>query len=274
MARRLGREAAPALDLAGYFRRRFRRIYPPHLLVIFLSWATAALVLLPQGFAPLVSKPTPGQFWAHLGLIHTFLPCATYSINVVLWSIALEAHFYLLYPLLLWVRRRVRMEAICLALFALMIGLRLVDHFLPPSLAGVLTYNFLGRWWEWVVGAVVAERLVRGPHVWMRWPWALALATGSAVAVTLMTKLPHGIVLAAVAGPWLYGAVVFGCARMAGPVRRGLAPALEWIGFRSYSLYLTHPIALTLVAVVVQGPAWVQTVAAVLTAHVAAWLYS
>ena len=220
-----------------------------------------------------MSKPTPTQFWAHLGLVHTFVPGATYSINVVLWSIALEAHFYLLYPLLLWARRRVRMEVICLALFALMIGLRLVDHFLPPTLAGVLTYNFLGRWWEWVVGAVVAERLVRGPHVWMRWPWALALATGSAVAVTLMTKLPHGIVLAAVAGPWLYGAVVFGCARMASPVRRGLAPALEWIGFRSYSLYLTHPIALTLVAVVVEGPAWVQIVAAVLTAHVAAWLY-
>jgi peptidoglycan/LPS O-acetylase OafA/YrhL len=273
IARRLGREAAPALDLREYFRRRFRRIYPPHLLVIFLSWATAAFIVLPHGFEPLVSKPTPTQFFAHIGLIHTFVPGATYSINVVLWSIALEAHFYLLYPLLLWVRRRVRIETICVVLFALMIGVRLIGRMLPPTLAGILIYNFLGRWWEWVLGAVVAERLVRGSRVRMRWPWAFALAIGSAVVVTLATKLRHGVVVAAVIGPWLYGMVVFGFALMAGPGRRGLVRALEWIGIRSYSLYLTHPIALTLVASFVGGSAWAQTAAAILTAHLAAWLY-
>jgi peptidoglycan/LPS O-acetylase OafA/YrhL len=274
IARRLVHEAAPSLDLREYFRRRFWRIYPPHLLIIFLSWATAILVVLPHDFDPLVTTPTSTQFWAHIGLVHTFVPGASYSINVVLWSIALEAHFYLLYPLLLWLRRRVRMEAICLALFALMLGLQLLDRVLPPSLSGLLTYSFLGRWWEWVVGAIVAERLVRGHRLRIRWPLALALAIGSEVVVTIATNnLPHGVVVAAVTGPWLYGVVVFGCALMAVPDRPGLVRALEWIGIRSYSLYLAHPIALTLVAFFVAGSGWVQTAAAIVAAHLAGWIY-
>jgi peptidoglycan/LPS O-acetylase OafA/YrhL len=274
MARRLARETAPALDTREYFRRRFRRIYPPHLLVIFLSWATAAFVALPPGFEPNLSVPTPAQFWAHLAMVHTFVPGATYSVSNVLWTIALEAHFYLLYPLLLRMRAKVRLEMICVALFGLMIGLRLLDHVLPPSLSGVLTCNFLGRWWEWVLGAVIAERLVRVSREATRWPWALGLAAGSLVMVTILTKLPHGIAVAGVVGPWIYGPVVFVSALMA-PTRNQVVRYVEWVGVRSYSLYLTHPIALTLVAHVIgrNGGAWTQTTVALLAAYTAAWSY-
>jgi peptidoglycan/LPS O-acetylase OafA/YrhL len=279
VARRLARGLAPAIDNASYFRRRFRRIYPPHLLVIFLSWATAAVVVtMPpwyQSADHYVSVPTPGQLLAHLFMLHTFVPGARFSICNVLWTIALEAHFYLLYPLLLRVRRRYRMETICAGLFAVMVALRLLDKVLPPSLAGVMTGNFLGRWWEWVLGAVIAERLVRTRQGQTSRSLAIGLTLASAVVACAVAKLPHGILMLYVCCPFLYGAVVFVMARMRPPSRWGLDGCLGWVGVRSYSLYLTHPISLTLVAWLTASgwPAWSTVALALATVYSVGWIY-
>ena len=277
-ARRLARGLEPAIDNASYFRRRFRRIYPPHLLIIFLSWATAAVVTMPswyQNADHYVSVPTPGQFFAHLFMLHTFVPGARTSICNVLWTIALEAHFYLLYPLLLRMRRRHRMETICAGLFAVMVALRLLDKVLPPSLAGVMTGNFPGRWWEWVLGAVIAEHLVRARQGETSRLLAIGLTLASAVVACAAAKLPHGILIMYVCCPFSYGAVVYVMARMRPPSRWGLDRGLEWVGIRSYSLYLTHPIALTLVAWLTASgwPAWGKVALALAAAYSIGWVY-
>jgi peptidoglycan/LPS O-acetylase OafA/YrhL len=278
IARRLARGIEPAIDKESYFRRRFRRIYPPHLLVIFLSWATAAVATMPswyQNADHYVSVPTPGQFFAHLFMLHTFVPGARNSICNVLWTIALEAHFYLLYPLLLRMRRRFRMETLCAGLFAVMVALRLLDKLLPPALAGVMTANFLGRWWEWVLGAVVAERLVRTRQGETSRLLAIGLTLASAIGACAVTKLPHGILIFYVCCPLSYGVVVFLMARMRPPARWGLERGLEWIGVRSYSLYLTHPMALTLVAWLTTSawPAWGKVALALAAAYSVGWVY-
>ncbi len=54
----------------------------------------------------LLSVPTPGQFVAHVFMVHTFVRDAFFSINGVLWTIAVETHFYLLYPIFLVFQRR------------------------------------------------------------------------------------------------------------------------------------------------------------------------
>lgn len=277
-ARRLARGFEPAIDNRSYLRRRFRRIYPPHLLVIFLSWATAALATMPpwyQDATPYVSVPTPGQFFAHLFMLHTFVPGARNSICNVLWTIAIEAHFYLLYPLLLRLRRRYRMETICAGLFAVMVASRLLDKVLPPSLAGVMTGNFPGRWWEWVLGAVIAERLVCSRRGEAPRLLAIGLTLASVVVACVVAKLPHGILILYVCCPFLYGAVVFEMARMRPPSRWGPDRGLEWVGIRSYSLYLTHPMTLTLVAWLTASgwPPWGQVALALAAAYSVGWVY-
>jgi peptidoglycan/LPS O-acetylase OafA/YrhL len=247
VARALAAGEPVHLDVGAYFKRRLRRIYPPHAIVIGLSWLVAARTVLPPGFEHYLSVPTAGQFWAHVFLVHTFVPGAIYSINSVLWTIAIESHFYLVYPLLLRLRRRLRMETLLGGLFLLMLALRALDLVLPPALKGVLTSNFPGLLWQWVLGAVIAERLARRPPAPLRPSIVVVVAALSAVVTCVVAGAPHGILLLALFGPLTYGVVVF----MASAMRfssRGLAmPALEWIGVRSYSLYLTHPIALTLV---------------------------
>jgi len=276
VARALARGEGPRLALGPYFKRRLRRIYPPHLLVIFLSWLAAAWVALPEGFAHYLSVPTTGQFWAHIFMVHTFVPGALYSINSVLWTIAIESHFYLVYPLVLLARRRIGMEAITAALFALMVGLRLADHVLPPGVRGLLTSNFPGRLWEWTLGAAVAERLARAAYVPARRWLGLGLALVSAVVAAVLVGLPHGILLRDVAGPVGYALVVLVLARTEARRTSPLDRTLVAVGFRSYSLYLVHPIALTLAAAVmlprVTAPL-LQVAGALAAAYGLSWLY-
>jgi len=271
VARELAAGAPVQLDVGAYFKRRVRRIYPPHAIVIGLSWLVAARTVLPPGFSGYLSVPTAGQFWAHVFLVHTFVPGAVYSINSVLWTIAIESHFYLVYPLLLRLRRRVGMETILGGLFVLMLTLQAADLFLPPGLKGVLTWNFPGLLWQWVLGAVIAERLARRPPAPLRPAVVLVVATLSAVTTCAAARLPHGILLLSVIGPATYAVVVFVASSMRFSGGRALR-ALEGIGVRSYSLYLTHPIALTL-SVVLLGP-WFGQQSALLAgiAFVAAYL--
>jgi peptidoglycan/LPS O-acetylase OafA/YrhL len=252
-ARALAANETPQLDVGAYFKRRLRRIYPPHAVVIVLSWLVAARAILPAGFEPYLSVPTIGQFWAHVFLVHTFVPGALYSINGVLWTIAIESHFYLVYPLLLRLRQRFSMEALLGGLFLLMLALRGLDTVLPIGLRGVLSSNFPGLLWQWVLGAVIAERLARRPPAPVRPAVAIGVAALSAVAICLVGPLPHGVLVLGVLGPLAYGVVVFTASSMQ-PIRgRGGLHLLESIGVRSYSLYLTHPIALTLAVVLLRS---------------------
>ena len=272
VARALAAGEPIQLDVGAYFKRRLRRIYPPHAIVIGLSWLVAARTILPTGFEPYLSVPTAGQFWAHVFLVHTFVPGAIYSINAVLWTIAIESHFYLVYPLLLRLRRRLSMETLLGGLFLLMLTLRALDFVLPLGLKGILTFNFPGLLWQWVLGAVIAERLARRPPAPLRPGIVVVAAALSAVLTCVGARAPHGILLLALFGPIAYGVVVFMASAMRFSGRGVAMRLLEWIGVRSYSLYLTHPIALTLVVALLRPSLRQQPALLVGLAFVAAYL--
>jgi peptidoglycan/LPS O-acetylase OafA/YrhL len=277
LARRLAAGETPDLDVAAYFKRRLRRIYPPHALVIGLSWWVAARTVLPQGFEPYLSVPTTGQFWAHVFLVHTFVPGATYSINAVLWTIAIESHFYLVYPLLVRLRRRFSMVTLLVGLFVLMLVLRAFDKVVPSGVAGFLCANFPGLLWQWVLGALIAERLARRPPASVRPSVAVVVAAVSAFVTCLAgALLPHGVLVLALLGPLSYGIVVFMASSIRSSAVVGGLRGLEWIGLRSYSLYLTHPIALTLAVVLLtplRGQPLLLAGAVFASAYLAAALY-
>ena len=247
LARAAGKTAQPRLQLRRYYARRFTRIYPPHLVALVLSIVAATLI--PSGFfteLPL-SVPTRWQLFAHLTMIHSFFANARYSINGVLWTIGIETHFYIFYPLLVLMRRRMSFSAITALLLVVGIGSKLVVERIDPSYAYLWGENFVARYWEWALGCLTAELLVVNRLAqWSSWTRFSLLLLGS-YGLTLATAfLPHpGSVLAHVRPP-MFAAIVFVGARLP-PLRSGLYRFALAGGLQSYSLYSTHPIAIPLV---------------------------
>ncbi|MCX5196158.1 acyltransferase [Streptomyces sp. NBC_00249] len=96
--------------IVRFWRRRFARVYPLHLVT-----ATAALamaLLLGVG-----ETPTLRPLAANLALVQSWVLEVPYfqGLNPVSWSLACEAFFYLSFPLLLWPLRRLGPRAAVVA---------------------------------------------------------------------------------------------------------------------------------------------------------------
>lgn len=244
------RRGTQELDLRRYYARRFRRIYPPHFVALLLSMAAA--LLIPAAFfdePKPVSWPSAFQFVTHVLTLHSYFPSARYSINNVFWTIGIEMHFYLCYPLLLRLRRRVGFGTIAAGLFALSIGSKLLLKALAPGYAELWALNLPGRYWEWALGCLVAERLAAQDRP-SRWPEVAALLFGTyalgAVLALLGLRFPglHSGAIITRIWPPLFAWTLLRAAQLA-PEGRA-TELLGHAGLRSYSLYLVHPIGIGL----------------------------
>jgi peptidoglycan/LPS O-acetylase OafA/YrhL len=244
-------QAGWKLRIGPYLRRRFMRIYPPHLFALLLGIAVVAVApsIAARADQSLIKPPTLRFFVLHLLMVHSFFADAFASINVVLWTIAIEWHFYLAYPLILWARRRVSMRTICIGLLALSLGVRVgSSHFIASAeLRGTLANSIICRWWEWALGCYVAEQLLgkADGRVISRATAILVLAGGLAVAVGL-TDLGRANLLFTYLGPPVFAFALFFGARISNEPHKWIDRNLVALGRESYSLYLTHPIALAL----------------------------
>jgi peptidoglycan/LPS O-acetylase OafA/YrhL len=233
-----------ALDLRAFYRRRFIRLYPAHLIALLLSITVAALLPLPAGAGEtLLSVTTVPQFSAHVLMVHSFSKSAIFTGNSVLWTLAVETHFYLAYPLFLALRRRFGSGRVVLVLAVLSAVLTLVRSRVPPSLELVYT-NAPYRWWEWILGCVLAERLLtRRPAFTVGWLAVLAAALGTLVIGIAIPHLRGGGMARTMVWPVLFAGTIV-LAAWIGEARSGRVPGwLLTVGSASYSIYLVHPIA-------------------------------
>lgn len=238
---------------AGFYARRCRRLLPTHYAALVLS----ALVGL-RFEANLVHPPTVPTFLAHVFMIHTWWAVAFHSINGVLWTIAIEFHFYFAYPVFLALRRKLGPMGTTAAL--LVVGLAVygaASVLLAGRESRVVGQNlFVVYWWQWAFGAALAEIYASGrapswaPLFTRRaapWVWgvlSLALAFADIVVLRLHVRywlLPlfcAMFLLSVVIRPWK---------------STPLGIALSRAGLISYSLYLIHPVALALAAEATAG---------------------
>lgn len=98
-------------DFAGfskYIVRRARRILPPYYACLAISILVCLLVTQKQTSLPFTQYVplTTGNVMSHLLLVHNFNPAWMYKINGVLWSIAIEAQLYVVFPILVALRAR------------------------------------------------------------------------------------------------------------------------------------------------------------------------
>ena len=223
-------------DWKRFFARRFWRLYPPYL---------AALVVA-LGLWWLAGSPIP---WVAVTtqalLVHPFHTATFDGVNPPAWTLAVEAQLYLAYPVVFWLSARLgplrALGAVLAVTMAYRVALALVP--LPAELAGPAWVVFLGRWFEWTLGATVAEwaagrltlpRVLRTP-----WPGIALLGAGvwiewhaGSYGLYIVKEPVYGVAFALL----LYAVLAH--------ERPGLPSApgryLGRVGVYSYSLYLLH----------------------------------
>ncbi|WP_158308393.1 acyltransferase family protein [Thiocapsa marina] len=113
---------APYPSIGRFFTRRARRIFPTYWLHLALLIGLI-LPILHGSFAVLGSEIGRTSLWLHIPLLHFLHPGSSSSLglNMALWSLSIEAQFYLLLPLLapLFVRNRVLIALPAAVLIAL-----------------------------------------------------------------------------------------------------------------------------------------------------------
>ncbi|MEU1011434.1 acyltransferase [Streptomyces sp. NPDC005890] len=263
-----------------FLRRRAWRILPPY-------WAALALSLIISSFvvpASHVGPPTSASLLVY-GLVAQDMLTAP-TPNGAFWSIGVEAELYLLFPLLLLVRRKLSaaVAVACVTAPVIIWGLLAAgatpvegDNRLAPHLAPVFAAGLVGA------GIVVASDRVRR----LPWSWFAVLAAVPVLALGVVQgsvwTVNHYFWIDLAIAPamtMLLAAVATG--RPAVLVRLLTARPLRSLGSFSYSLYLIHlPIVLAVIRRVAPHfvppglPAfWFTLVVALPASVLGAWLFS
>jgi surface polysaccharide O-acyltransferase-like enzyme len=248
----LCRQYDPARPLADFYRRRFSRIGHPYLIFSLLYYG---LSMLEPGYR------FEGQA--------TFLAFATANTAYHLWYFMLIAQLYLIFPVLMgWFRKvSARGQMIMLGVAA---GVQILWELVYPSAAtslalhapSLLTWLLNGTVFNMrcalthvgylVLGMWMADRAPANlrPPVWRGLLLAVCLLATLVARIWVMQLVQHGgwqaipmggLTAATVTGVFLY----MGLLRLLYQHARHSAPgwgntALEWLGERSFGIYLVH----------------------------------
>ena len=224
-------------DPAAYFRRRFWRIYPAYF-----------VALLVFGTRPLLAGEWR-DFTLHALLLHNLFLGSLLSLNPSFWSLAVEAQFYALYPLLLATRARFGIRsafagavAVSLITRGIVAAILLRSHgtITPATQTWACTPAF---YMDWVAGACVAEGIVSGVSVFGRARRAALPAL--LLAAAAVSQVRFGFVVSFSLWSLFWAGVIEAIASKPytpAPRRdRWLLP----LGAGSYSVYLYHQPILT-----------------------------
>ncbi|MET7781253.1 acyltransferase [Streptomyces sp. NPDC005388] len=224
--------------VSRFLRRRAWRILPPYWAALALSLAVAWFVVPASHFGP----PTGTSILVYGFVVQDIFTAPTP--NGAFWSIGVEAELYLVFPLLLLVRRRLGAAVLVASVTLLVIARGLLApnaspvegvNWLTPNLAPVFVAGLVGA------GIVVApERIRRLP-----WHWLAALAALPVVALVVI----KGSVWTVDHYFWIDLAVAPAMTMMIAAVATGRPAVLmrllatrpmRGLGDFSYSLYLVH----------------------------------
>jgi peptidoglycan/LPS O-acetylase OafA/YrhL len=244
-----------ALSFADFYLRRAFRILPVYLLVVAVYFIWPSMREYP-GIQPL---------WQFLSFTVNLLIDAEHNLAFShVWSLCVEEHFYLLFPLLAWWLARRPSAATCVALcVAVVVGGMFLRgyiwlHFMAP-VKGVDQNSYGNAFLEGIyyptwsrldgllTGVVLAVLRTYRAAWWARWGrranavllaglvvvgvaiWLFQDRTGFPATLAGYPLLSLGMGLLVWAGTYENG--LLACARV---------PGARWLAMASYSLYLSH----------------------------------
>jgi peptidoglycan/LPS O-acetylase OafA/YrhL len=240
------------LSFGGFYARRAWRILPVFALVL------ALYVCFPA--------------WREAPGLQPWWQFATFTVNLLIdydrhqafshaWSLCVEEHFYLVFPLLAWwLTRRpstTKFASICAAVVVFGIALRtavwLHDAAIDPPRNWYIEDIYYPTWMRLdglLMGIMLATLRVYRPAAWIRWQArSNAFLLGGIAVSGLAFWLFHdrtGLPANALGWPLLsfgFGLLVFAGADRRSLIGRWRVPGAGWIAAISYSLYLSHKLA-------------------------------
>jgi peptidoglycan/LPS O-acetylase OafA/YrhL len=241
------------LRLGVFYARRACRILPAFALVL------AVYTWLPG----LREAPGMQPWWQFATFTMNFQ--IDYARNQAFshaWSLCVEEHFYLVFPLLAWwLSRRpsaVRLAGMCAAVVVTGIALRsavwLHDARLDPPRNWFVEDIYYPTWMRLdglLIGVMLATLRVYFPHIWNRWQRhanTLSLAGCAVLAFAFwLFRDRTGLLANSLGWPVLsvgFGLLVFAGADCNSVIGRRRIPGAGWIAGVSYSLYLSHKLAM------------------------------
>ena len=219
-----------SISLRGFYTRRFFRIIPVYLLTVCMYFVAV------HASHDLVKI---GQFNAALPWLLTFLQeyrsAATGTVLGHAWTLGIEEKFYIVWPLVLILLYPFRFRAlVCLG--AIYCALLFFPHIYARSYDGLLSGAALAVVLTSLGGSAMVKVLGSIPDS------ALCVLIAGSYALNGYTS--NGVFLFSGAVTLLVASLVL----RRGMLRRLLeAPALTYVGRRSYAMYLVHALVLNLV---------------------------
>ena len=246
-----------SLDFGRFYARRAWRILPAFALVLALYVAFPSLREAPQ----LTDAWRFATFTLNLSYDYTHYTAFSHA-----WSLCVEEHFYLVFPLLAaWLTRRRSgrtFGVVCAATVVLGIALRTGvwqhDSALDPPRNWYIEDIYYPTWMRLdglLCGVMLASLRVFQPDRWtqlQRYSGAALLSGLGLVAVALwLFRDRTGLLANAIGWPLLsfgIGAVVFAAADRGNRLGRWHVPGAAWTAAISYSVYLSHKLAFHVVS--------------------------
>lgn len=237
----LREQGAGRFSFLSFYARRIRRILPALLMVLAASYAAGWFTLFSQDFKTLGLQIAGAAGFASNFILLSeagyFDSASELKPLLHLWSLAIEEQFYVFWPALLVLAQRFRLPIPALT-----------GVLLAASLAGCLWLTRVDpaaafylspvRFWEILVGALLAGREIRHPAP----PLPILALPGAALLVAAFALIDH---TRAFPGAWallpVLGTALVIAAGPQGRANRWLsAPWIVALGLVSYPLYLWH----------------------------------
>jgi peptidoglycan/LPS O-acetylase OafA/YrhL len=221
------------LEVKPFYWHRFLRLYPAYAVAAIVYAFLAAIDLVSYKYENVFQLPV------HLLLVHNLNKSTFMGINGAFWSLGVEFQFYLLYPLLLLMRKKWDLR-VCLVIslvinVIMQIYLSLTRHVIGPPVS--VEWSFpLVTWCNWIMGACLAEAYVEKRRLFSKW-WLMFIVSLVMVVYSQMYKSLHVQTFLCVA---TLCAVIMD-RYVANPhpltwIERMIVP----VGLVSYSVYLWH----------------------------------